>query len=61
MSKRTPEDREEFRRVIESGRAARANMQEILDRFDARRRAEEERRVRRRHLLRRLLPFRRAS
>jgi hypothetical protein len=61
MSKRTPEEREEFRRLIERGRAARENMQEILDRFDARRRADQERRERREQLLRRLFPFRRAS
>ena len=61
MSKRTPEEREEFRRLIERGRASRENMQEILDRFDARPRAEQERRERRQQLLRRLFPFRRAS
>jgi hypothetical protein len=58
-SKRTPQEREEFRRLIESGRAARENMQNILDRHEAQRRAEEERRERRRKRLHRLMPFRR--
>lgn len=63
MSKRkwTPEEREEMRRLRESGEAARANMQAIIERQEARRRAEEERRERRRRFLRRLFPFRRAA
>ena len=35
--KRTPEEREELERLIESGREARRHMQEILDRVEARR------------------------
>jgi hypothetical protein len=61
VSKRTPDDRERLRQLRESGEAARANMQAIIDRQEARLRAEEERRERRRRLLRRILPFRRAA
>ena len=61
MRKRTPEDRERLRRLIEESEAARANMQAILDRIAARRRAEQERREVRRGLIRRFLPFRRAA
>jgi len=57
MRKRTPEDRERWRRLKEEGAAARANMQMTLDRIDARLRAEENRREQRRRRLRRLLPF----
>jgi hypothetical protein len=41
--------------------AARANMQAIIDRIDARRAAEEAKRERRRRLLRRFLLFGRAA
>lgn len=62
MTDQSPEQRrEELRRLIEQGRAARAKMQATLDRVEARLRAEEERRERRRRLFRRLLPFRRAA
>ncbi len=43
MKDRTPEDREEFRKMIERGRAARQQMQEILDRVQARRLEREKR------------------
>lgn len=36
MKERTPEDREEFRKLIERGRAARKQMQETIDRVRAR-------------------------
>jgi hypothetical protein len=61
MRKRTPEERERLRQLIESGREARANMQAIIERSQARRAAEEAKSERRRQLLRRLLPFRRAA
>lgn len=61
MAERTPEERERFARLIESGREARANMQAIIERQQARLAAEEERRRRRRDLIRRLLLFRRAA
>jgi hypothetical protein len=63
MSKRrrTPEEREELRQLLERGRAARENMQAIIDRQDARLRVEAERRERRRRLLRRIFPFGRAA
>jgi hypothetical protein len=57
----SPEEREELRQLIESGRAARANMQSILDRYEERKAAEEAKRERRRQLMRRLLAFRRAA
>jgi hypothetical protein len=46
MTKPNPEDRDRRRRLIEDGQAARRNMQEIIDRVDARmagRRAQQER------------------
>ena len=36
MNDKSPEDRDDFRRMIERGRAARKQMQEILDRVAAR-------------------------
>jgi hypothetical protein len=51
-------DPERLRRINEEGEAARRNMQEILDRVEARMRERREERERRRGL-RRLLPFRR--
>jgi hypothetical protein len=57
--KLTPEEREELRRIDEFGRAARENMQRILDEADARRREREQRANR--SLWQRLLPFRRAA
>ena len=52
MGKRTPEDRERIRRLIEDGEAARRQMQEILDRVEARMQERQARRER--SLLRRL-------
>lgn len=59
MKKLTPEEREEFRRVAEEGRAARDNMRRILDDIAARRREREERAQRR--LWRRLIGRRTAA
>ena len=61
MSKRSPEDKEETRRLLERGKAARETMEAIIQRQEARFRGEKERRERRRRLLRRLFPFRRAA
>jgi len=61
VRKRTPEDRDRLRRLIEDSEAARENMQAILDRIEARRHAEQERREGRRRLIRRVMPFRRAA
>ena len=41
MKDRTPEDREELRKILEQGREARKKMQEILDRVEARRLARQ--------------------
>ncbi|MEX1357692.1 MAG: hypothetical protein WD981_03620 [Gaiellaceae bacterium] len=57
--KLTPEEREELRQIDEFGRAARENMQRILDEVEDRRREREERASR--SLWQRLLPFRRAA
>ena len=46
MRKLTPEQRERLRRINEEGRAARENMQRILDDSAARRREREERAAR---------------
>ena len=54
MKKRTPEEREAWQRRREEGEAARAYMQEILDRVGARIDARRARRERRRERLRRL-------
>jgi hypothetical protein len=61
MPERTPEERERIQRLLESGRAARANVQAIIERQQAWLAADEARRIRRRELVRRLLPFRRAA
>jgi Spy/CpxP family protein refolding chaperone len=61
MPERSPEERERIQRLLESGRAARANMQAIIERQQAWLAADEARRTRRRELVRRLLPFRRAA
>ena len=53
MRKLTPEDRDRFRRHREEGEAARRQMQEILDRVEARMQERQARRER--SLLRRLL------
>ncbi len=57
----SPELREEIRQLNEEGRKARAYMQEVIDRVEARKRADRERAERRRRLLRRFLPFGRPS
>ena len=54
MKQPTPEEREEWRRRDEEGEAARAYMQDILDRVGARIEAERVRRERRQARLRRL-------
>jgi hypothetical protein len=54
----TPEDRERVRQSIAN---ARKDLMEILVRHEAHRRVENERRERRRQLIRRLFPFRRAA
>ena len=61
MRKRTPEERDRLRRLIEDSEAARDNTQAILDRVAARRRVEQERREGRPRLIRRFMPFRRAA
>jgi hypothetical protein len=61
MRKPTPEDRERLRQALEQGREARRNMQEIIDRVEARRQAELERRAARWRRLRRLLRLHRAA
>jgi hypothetical protein len=60
MRKRTPEERDEFRRRMEENAAARREMQEIIDRVDARIQARRER-MERGSWLRRLLSARRAT
>jgi hypothetical protein len=55
MKKPTPEDRDRFRRLAEQGEAARRQMQEILDRVEARRLEREA--WQQRSLIRRLLPW----
>jgi len=52
MAKRSPEDKERIRRIIEEGEAARRNMQEIIDRVEAR--MQERQAHNERSLLRRL-------
>ena len=59
MKKPTPEDRERWRQIDEFGKAARANMQRILDDHAARRREREERAQR--SFWNRLLRARRAA
>jgi hypothetical protein len=54
MGKPTPEEHEARRRRKEEGEAARAYLQDILDRVGARMEAERQRRERRRARLRRL-------
>lgn len=50
-------DPERHRQVVEEGRAARAHMQEIMDRVDARMRSREAELERRRRFWRRVLTF----
>jgi hypothetical protein len=61
MRKPTPEEREELRKLNEQGREARRNMQEIIDRVEARRQAEVERRAARWRRMRRLFRLHRAT
>jgi len=56
----SPELRERIRRTNEEGRRARAQMQEILDRIEGTKLAEQERIERRRRFIHRLT-FRRAT
>lgn len=53
--KNDPHRREEWRRLKEQGRAARAEMQAIMDRVEARRLSRAEQDERRRRRIRRLL------
>ena len=46
MTKPNPEDRDRHRRLIEDGEAARRQMQEILDRVEARMQERQARRER---------------
>jgi hypothetical protein len=55
MRKLTPEDRERIRRHLEESREARRNLQEILDRVEARRQARLEHDRARQRRFRRLL------
>lgn len=57
----SPELREQIRRTNEDGLRARAQMQAAIDRVDARKVAEEERRERRRRFLRRVFLIDRAA
>jgi hypothetical protein len=57
----SPELREAIRQTNEEGRQARAFLQGVLDRHEARRIAAYERHQRRQQLLRRLTPFRRSQ
>jgi hypothetical protein len=54
MRKPTPGDRERIRQLLEQGREANRNMQEILDRVEARRQARIEQRLARSRRFRRL-------
>jgi hypothetical protein len=58
--KRTPEEEAEFRRQLAEWEQERRDFAAMVERLHARWRAEDERRERRRVLVRRLLPFRRA-
>jgi hypothetical protein len=53
--KNDPEREEHYRQLFERGRNARAEMQAIMDRVEARQRARAERVERRRRLVRRVL------
>ena len=57
----SPERRERIRRTNDEGRRARAQMQEIIERIEARKVARETREVRRRQLLRRIFLLGRAA
>ena len=58
--KLTPEEWEEIRRIDEEGRAARENMQRLIDEAEARQREREEREARR-GFWSRLIPARRSA
>jgi hypothetical protein len=55
MRKPTPEDRRRLRELLEQSRKANRDMQEIIDRVEARRQARIDERLARRRRLRRLL------
>jgi len=57
----TPEEREEFRRQKAEWERESRDFAALAARFEARMLAERERRERRRRLVQRLLPFRRAA
>ena len=59
--KRTPEEREAFRRQRAEWEQERKDFAAVVERLHARWRAEDELRERRRQLIRRFLPFRRAA
>jgi septal ring factor EnvC (AmiA/AmiB activator) len=59
--KRTPEEEEAFRRQLAEWEQERRDFEAMVERLHARWRAEDERRERRRRLLMRFLPFRRAA
>jgi hypothetical protein len=59
--KRTPVEREAFRRQLAEWEQERRDFAAMAERLRVRWREEDERRERRRRLLRRLLPFRRAA
>jgi hypothetical protein len=54
-------DPERLRELREQGESARRNMDEVIERVEARRRARRQARERRRAFVRRLNPFRRAA
>jgi hypothetical protein len=55
--KRTPEEREEFRRLRAAWAQERRDFEAMYERLKARWREEDERRERRRRLVRRFIPF----
>jgi hypothetical protein len=55
--KRTPEEREAFRQLRAEWARERRDFEAMYERLQARWRAEDERRERRRRALRRLIPF----
>ena len=59
--KRTPEEREELRRLFAEWDRERRDFEAMYERLKARWREEDERRERRRRMWSRLLPFRRAA
>jgi hypothetical protein len=59
--KRTPEEREALRRQLAEWEQEKRDFEAMVERLHARWRAEDERRERRRRLVRRLMLFRRAA